>query len=115
MARRVRPAPPRQPPVAPGRGAGTVSPPRTVVDLAPAPVALSRLPSRRRVSEAIYQQLLTTDPVLRPLRSPETTCTVDVSVVNGTAQHRWVQVHSRQGRRGDRVASASSAGRGVEV
>jgi hypothetical protein len=87
----------------------------TVVDLAPAPVDPTRLPARRRMSEIAYERLLATDPLLHPLRSPEVTCEVDVSVVDPTITPGWAQVHSRQGRRDDRVAVASSAGRSVEV
>lgn len=87
----------------------------TTVDLDPRPVDVLRLPGRQRVSEATYLRLLAADPRLLPLRSAEVLCEVDVSVAQASARRGWVQVHSRQGLLGDRVAIASSAGGVVEL
>jgi hypothetical protein len=87
----------------------------TTVLLGETQVSVGRLPHRLRVDATAALGLVATQPALSPLRSPEVAVDVDVSVTRPGLPRGWVQLHCRQGLRGDRVAALSYAGGPVEV
>jgi hypothetical protein len=85
------------------------------VDLSPRPLDLTRLPLRRRVPRPAVGELVATDPLLHPLREPEVTVEVDLTVPRPDAVAGRAALHCRYGLAGDRVASTAWAGGPVEV
>lgn len=78
-------------------------------------VAVDRLPLRRRVGPADVPGVVGSDALLAPLRRPEITVTVDVTVGRPDGGPGWATLRSHHALAGDRVASTSRAGGPVEV
>jgi hypothetical protein len=87
----------------------------TVVDLAPGPLDVARLPLRRRVPASAVERLVATDPLYAPLRTPEIACDVEVVAPRPGGEPGRARLVCRHGLRDDRVASTAWGGGLVEV